>query len=112
MGMPGHAFSRTCGTGCPMALEVYFREDIQQGIIASVLVAIKTYAANEGENTDYLQGMLDLAQAQAALYGLSWPAIQSVVRESLSTGVRELMDRALPDSRKPLIAARTLHGTG
>ena len=95
-----------------MALEVYFREDIRQGIIASVLVAVKTYAANEGQNTDHLRGMLDLAQAQAALYGLSWPAIRAVVRESLSTGLRELMDRALPDSGKPLIAARTLRGKG
>jgi len=95
-----------------MALEVYFREDIQQGIIASVLVAIKTYAANEGRNTDHLRGMLDLAQAQAALYGLSWPAIRSVVRESLSTGLRELMDRALPVGQQPLIATGTLRGKG
>ncbi|HUT18981.1 MAG TPA: hypothetical protein VM366_07460 [Anaerolineae bacterium] len=56
--------------------------------------------------------MLDLAQAQAALYGLSWPAIRSVVRESLSTGLRELMDRALPVGQQPLIATGTLRGKG
>jgi hypothetical protein len=78
-----------------MTLDVYFREDIRQGILAAMLVAIRTYVANEGSNAEHLRGMLDLAEAQAALYSLSWSALLAELRASLSAGLRRALDRAL-----------------
>ena len=78
-----------------MALDVYFREDIRQGILAATLVAIRTYVANQGSNADHLRGMLDLAEAQAALYGLSWPRLLAELRALLGAGLRGALDRAL-----------------
>lgn len=89
-----------------MSLDVYFREDIRQGILAAMLVAIRTYGANEGSNAEHLRGMLDLAEAQAALYGLSWPALLAELRASLSAGPRGTLDRALPAGLS-LAAARS-----
>jgi hypothetical protein len=78
-----------------MALDVYFREDIRQGILAVTLVAIRTYVANQGSNAEHLRGVLDLAQAQAALYGLSWPTLLAELRALLSEGMRGALDRAV-----------------
>ncbi len=88
-----------------MALDVYFRDDIRQGIMAAMLVAIRTYVANEGLNAEHLRGMLDLAEAQAALYSLSWPALLAELRASLSEGLRRVLDRALSADPPPLVAA-------
>lgn len=84
-----------------MRLDVYFREDIRQGILATMRIAIRTYVANQGSNAEHLRGMLDLAEAQAALYGLSWPALVRELRASLSEGLCRMLDRALPVERVP-----------
>jgi hypothetical protein len=87
-----------------MTLDVYFREDIRQGILAAMLIAIRTFVANEGSNAEHLRGMLDLAEAQAVLYSLSWPALLAELRASLNGGLRGLLDRAL-DADSPSVTA-------
>jgi hypothetical protein len=88
-----------------MTLDVYFREDIEHGILAAMLVAIRTYAANEGANAEHLRGMLDLAEAQAALYSLSWPVLLSELRALLNASLGDLVGRALPAELVPVIEA-------
>lgn len=53
-----------------MALDVYFKSDLHQGIIATVTIAVRVYLANNAVNLEHIRGILDHAQAQAALYGL------------------------------------------
>jgi hypothetical protein len=88
-----------------MTLDMYFREDIRQGILAAMLVAVRTYVANEGSNAEHMRGMLDLAEAQTALYDLSWPALLAELRASLNVGLGALLDRALPAELVPFVEA-------
>ena len=78
-----------------MTLDVYFREDIARGIIATTLIAVKVYLANTAANVEHLQGILDHARAQAALYGIAWPPILEEVKRHLSLdGQTGLMKQA------------------
>lgn len=78
-----------------MALDIYINTDLERGLTATLIMAMATYAANGAANTEHASGILDHAQAQAALYGLSWPAILRGCKMSLGAGARELLDAAL-----------------
>jgi hypothetical protein len=78
-----------------MGLDVYLPIDIERGIKAALIMCVATYAANGGSNVEHAAGVLDYAQAQAALYGLSWTAIVQRCKEDLSAGARALLDDAL-----------------
>ena len=78
-----------------MTLDLYAQDDLARGLKATVIMALATYAASGAGNTDHSSGILDHAQAQAALFGLDWPAIVASCRQSLTTDARKLLDAAL-----------------
>ena len=78
-----------------MALDLYGQTNIERGLLSSLIMALATYAANDGRNTEHVVGVLDHAHAQAVLYGLSWPAIVHECKAGLNAGARELLDVVL-----------------
>jgi hypothetical protein len=83
-----------------MALEVYFKDDIAQSIVAVTVAMLSAAVAHGGTNTEYCRGILDTARAQALNYGIPWMGILGELRGMLSDGERDdLLDvvaRALP----------------
>ena len=83
-----------------MALEVYFKEDIAQGIVAVTVAMLSAAVAHGGTNAEYCRGVLDTARAHALNYGIPWTSIVGELRGMLSAGERndllDLLARALP----------------
>lgn len=83
-----------------MALDVYFKDDIAQGIVAVSAAMLSTAVAHGGTNVEYCRGVLDMARAQALNYGLSWPvlvrSLHDVLGECERQDLLELVGRALP----------------
>ena len=83
-----------------MALEVYFKDDIAQGIVAVTVAMLSASVAHGGTNVEYCRGVLDTARAQALNYGLPWTGLMSELRGTLTDGERDdlldLVARALP----------------
>jgi hypothetical protein len=83
-----------------MALEVYFKDDIAQGIIAVTVAMLSASVAHGGTNIEYCRGILDTARAQALNYGIPWTGLMSKLRGTLSDGeqgdVLDLIAQALP----------------
>ena len=83
-----------------MGLDVYFREDVRQGIVAVAAAMLSTAVAHGVSNVEYCRGVLDTSRAQALNYGMSWSDIQLDLQGVLAeTGRRELLDllaRAIP----------------
>ncbi len=63
-----------------MALDVYFKDDIAQGIISGLYAML---SANRGKDIEFLSGAICAYQQQSSLYGLKWPAIEKEVSELL-----------------------------
>jgi hypothetical protein len=86
-----------------MALDVYFKEDIAQGIVAVTVAMLSASVAHGGTNVEYCRGVLDTARAQALNYGLPWMGLMGELRSTLSDGERddllELVARALPSGQ-------------
>lgn len=82
-----------------MGLDVYFKEDIQQSVIAVTLAMLTTAQAHNSTNIDYCWGIVDAAHAQAANYGLSWPDIRQALTEALHDDAKtKLITDLLPPS--------------
>lgn len=85
-----------------MALDVYFRDDIRQGIVAVAVAMLSTAIAHGGSNTEYCRGILDTSRAQALNYGMPWTDILVDLRLALTQAGRsdllELLSEALPAS--------------
>ena len=83
-----------------MALDVYFKEDIAQGIVAVAVAMLSTAVAHGGTNLEYCRGVLDTARAQALNYGIPWTALGGELRVTLQSAERndllELVAAALP----------------
>jgi len=83
-----------------MALDVYFREDIAQGIVSIAVAMLSTSIAHGGTNLEYCRGILDTVRAQAVSYGIPWTAVlaelQTVLLESQRSDVLDLVARSLP----------------
>ena len=73
-----------------MALEVYFRADIAQGITAVTVAMLSASVANGGTNVEYCRGVLDAARAQALAYGIEWSILVDKLRADLQAP--ELLD--------------------
>ena len=71
-----------------MALDVYFRDDIQQGIVSIAVAMLSTAAAHGGTNVEYCRGVLDTTRAQALNYGIPWSALAGEMRAALVEGGR------------------------
>ena len=83
-----------------MALEVFFKEDIAQGIVAVTVAMLSASVAHGGTNVEYCRGILDTARAQALNYGIPWSGLMTTLYGTLSDGERDdlldLVARALP----------------
>ena len=83
-----------------MALQVYFKDDIAQGIVAVTVAMLSTSVAHGGTNVEYCRGILDTARAHALNYGIPWSGLMGELRGMLSDGERndllELVARVLP----------------
>ena len=86
-----------------MALDVYFRNDISQGIMAVAVAMLSAAAAHGGGNLEYCRGVLDTARAQALAFGVPWSEMSSDLRGVLSESGREdlleAMAASLPTAR-------------
>lgn len=74
-----------------MALEVYFRDDIAQGLQAVTVAILSSAEAHGRTNLEYIRGALDLARAQALNYGIPWASLVRDISVSLSGDVRVLL---------------------
>lgn len=83
-----------------MALQVFFKDDVAQGIVAVTVAMLSTAVAHGGTNVEYIRGVLDMARAQALNYGIPWTGLMGELRNALSDGGRDdlldLVARALP----------------
>jgi hypothetical protein len=83
-----------------MALDVYFKDDIAQGIVAVTVAMLSASVAHGAVNIEYCRGVLDTNRAHALNYGIAWPRIAVDLRQTLNDAGRndllELVTRALP----------------
>jgi len=105
----GKALGSTVGLayrekGGPVALEIYFQEDIAQSIVA-VTVGMLTAAAAHGlTNVEYARGIIDFARAQALNYRIPWSHLQGELRGALGDrGCEDILDALAV--RAPIVEA-------
>ncbi len=83
-----------------MTLDIYFKSDIAQGIVAVTVAMLSAAVVNGVPNVEYCRGVLDTNRAHALNYGISWSSIAVDLRQMLSDAGRndllELVTRALP----------------
>lgn len=77
-----------------MALDVYFKDDIAQSILAGVVLAIRTAQANEMASADYVSGILAMAEHQALTFGVSWLWTTGEAQAALGASYIDLFDQA------------------
>ena len=63
-----------------MALDVYFPQDLRQGLAGAIALTVETARAGGPVNRDFVRGVLALARAQALAYGIAWADILADVR--------------------------------
>jgi len=72
-----------------MALDVYFRDDVVQGIVAVTVGMLSASAANGAGNVEYCRGVVDMARAMGLDFGIRWPALAGELHEALRKGGQE-----------------------
>jgi hypothetical protein len=81
-------------------IDVYFKEDIQQGIVAVAIAMLSASVAHGSGNVEYCRGILDTSRAQAMNYGLGWHDILTDLRSTLVEARRgellELLAKVIP----------------
>jgi len=71
---------------------IYLQKDLANGIKAMVVLTISNHLAGGSRNLDHVGGILALAQAEAALYGLSWTGLVAECRRELGVDAAALLD--------------------
>jgi len=66
-----------------LALDVYFPQDLRQGLAGAIALVVETARAAGPPNADYLRGVLALARAQALQYGIPWQAVIADVKATI-----------------------------
>jgi len=83
-----------------MALDVYFKDDVAQGIVAVTVAMLSASVANGAVNVEYCRGVVDTARAHALNYGIPWSGLACDLSQTLSDAGRndllDLVTRALP----------------
>ena len=59
-----------------MALDVYFRCDIERGILAITVAKLNAAAAHENINIEYCRGVVEAAEAYALMFGVPWSKVR------------------------------------
>lgn len=81
-----------------MALDVYFKDDVAQGIVAVAVAMLSAAVAHGAINVEYCRGVVDVSRAQALNYGLSWGMLTDEIRAALDDqgiDVGRLLDSGL-----------------
>jgi len=85
-----------------MALDVYFKDDVAQGIVAVTVAMLSASVANGAVNVEYCRGVVDTARAHALNYGIPWAGLECDLSRTLSDAGRNdllgLVTRALPSA--------------
>ena len=98
----GVAWLARGGKEVRMALEVYFKDDVAQGIVAVTVAMLSASVAHGAINVEYCRGVVDTARAQALNYGIPWSGLVCDLSLTLSDAGRDdllaLVTRALPSA--------------
>lgn len=80
-----------------MPLEVYFREDIANGIASVAVAMLSASIANGGTNVEYCRGVIDTSRAQAIAFGIPWGRVAASLRKELThqSGLLDLIEAVL-----------------
>lgn len=85
-----------------MALEVYFKDDVAQGIVAVTVAMLSASVANGASNLEYCRGVVDTARAHALNYGIPWSGLACNLSQTLSDAgendLLALVTKALPEA--------------
>jgi hypothetical protein len=83
-----------------MALDVFFRNDVAQGITAVAVAMLSAAAAHGGGNVEYCRGVIDTVRAQSTSFGIPWTDVSGQLSQALiDAGRADLLEsvaRALP----------------
>ena len=83
-----------------MALDVYFKDDIAQGITAVTVAMLTASIANGAPNIEYTRAIVDTARAHALNYGIDWAELVSTmclaIEDTDTPDLLELATRLLP----------------
>lgn len=74
-----------------MAIDVYFKSEIRDSIVAGIVLAARTAP---DQDVEFLRGILAMAQHQALSFGLSWQALAADACRNLAGNGCELLDAA------------------
>jgi hypothetical protein len=82
-------------------LDIYFQDNLTQGIAAVTCAMLSASVANGGANVEYCRGVLDTSRAFALIYGIPWVEVAGPVREVLAGNVLlDVVALALPGGEK------------
>jgi hypothetical protein len=80
-----------------MALEVFFKDDIRQGLVSVTVAMLSTAVAHGGTNVEYCRGILDALRAQVLNYGIPWSGVVTELQAALvDAGRGEMLELLLP----------------
>ena len=74
-----------------MALDVFFREDIERSILAGLVAMAQTAKAGDVYNVEFLTGAVVAFQHQAHTFGLDWLFIEDRAKGVLGRDLGELL---------------------
>ena len=75
-----------------MALDIYYKEDIQNAIEGAVVLAVHMHTAGGDMDERFVRGIMAHAHAHAHLFGLKWKEIVAECTEELGIDVGALLD--------------------
>lgn len=78
-------------------LDLWFREDVEQMVKSSAVLAVRVARANGIVNREYLKGVLAMAQAQAIAFGIPWDALWLDAKRAIDADCGELLDSTQKD---------------
>lgn len=66
-----------------MAVDIYFKCEIYQKILAALVMSLRTAYAQGAINVEFAQGVVTFARVQAIAYGFSGQALMDAARAEL-----------------------------
>ena len=66
-----------------MSRDVYFREDVRDGVLSVAVAALRAAAANGTPDVSYCAGVVDTVHAVALAHGVGWDELQVAIRAQL-----------------------------
>ncbi len=76
-----------------MALDVYYREDVERVILSDMVLVVQTALAC-GDNIEFLRGALVAQQSQALKFGVPWDSLVGRACTIVGDDLVSLLDAA------------------